>query len=287
MTDLTFSEQNSFLHHGIEGQKWGVRNGPPYPLDRGSSQGSKNIDNDNNQKDGILSELIAYSAVAALTTAIIGISAAHESHVQKKVDDARDNFEKQGKQASEISKAIKSGKAIPSQYKKEGDPLKISKEELKSINEGFSYHSKGRINGRQENCTRCATTFILHKKGYNVKAAAKYEGDFTQDIMKDCFNCSPKDFGTRSEASRFLKDSKEGSYGAISFRYETSYSGHVLNWAKENGEVVIYDAQPGTKMSWSQFNSKYGPSYTQKIKIYDATSSKIYWDEVAKREITV
>lgn len=32
MTDLTFSEQNSFLHHGIEGQKWGVRNGPPYPL---------------------------------------------------------------------------------------------------------------------------------------------------------------------------------------------------------------------------------------------------------------
>lgn len=21
-------------HHGVKGQKWGVRNGPPYPLDR-------------------------------------------------------------------------------------------------------------------------------------------------------------------------------------------------------------------------------------------------------------
>lgn len=28
-----------FNHHGIEGQKWGVRNGPPYPLDRVASTG--------------------------------------------------------------------------------------------------------------------------------------------------------------------------------------------------------------------------------------------------------
>ena len=26
--------KNELYHHGIEGQKWGVRNGPPYPLDR-------------------------------------------------------------------------------------------------------------------------------------------------------------------------------------------------------------------------------------------------------------
>ena len=34
MHEISFSEAVSFLHHGIEGQKWGVRNGPPYPLDR-------------------------------------------------------------------------------------------------------------------------------------------------------------------------------------------------------------------------------------------------------------
>ena len=27
--------KNELYHHGIEGQKWGVRNGPPYPLVRG------------------------------------------------------------------------------------------------------------------------------------------------------------------------------------------------------------------------------------------------------------
>lgn len=35
--DVKFSEilsenENSLMHHGIEGQKWGERNGPPYPL---------------------------------------------------------------------------------------------------------------------------------------------------------------------------------------------------------------------------------------------------------------
>lgn len=34
MHEISFSEAVSFLHHGVEGQKWGVRNGPPYPLDR-------------------------------------------------------------------------------------------------------------------------------------------------------------------------------------------------------------------------------------------------------------
>ena len=32
MDDLNFTTQQSFLHHGVEGQKWGVQNGPPYPL---------------------------------------------------------------------------------------------------------------------------------------------------------------------------------------------------------------------------------------------------------------
>lgn len=30
---------NTLAHHGIKGQKWGVRNGPPYPLDKSSGSG--------------------------------------------------------------------------------------------------------------------------------------------------------------------------------------------------------------------------------------------------------
>lgn len=31
-------------HHGVKGQKWGVRNGPPYPLKDGRSRGKAIVD---------------------------------------------------------------------------------------------------------------------------------------------------------------------------------------------------------------------------------------------------
>lgn len=33
---------NVLAHHGVKGQKWGVRNGPPYPIDRSENGGLKN-----------------------------------------------------------------------------------------------------------------------------------------------------------------------------------------------------------------------------------------------------
>lgn len=36
-----YSRNAELYHHGIKGQKWGVQNGPPYPLDSSISTGSK------------------------------------------------------------------------------------------------------------------------------------------------------------------------------------------------------------------------------------------------------
>lgn len=35
-------KEDILAHHGVDGQKWGVRNGPPYPLDRQHGNYSKN-----------------------------------------------------------------------------------------------------------------------------------------------------------------------------------------------------------------------------------------------------
>lgn len=32
--EFKVTRTNELYHHGIQGQKWGIRNGPPYPLDR-------------------------------------------------------------------------------------------------------------------------------------------------------------------------------------------------------------------------------------------------------------
>ena len=46
-----FTTKNAELyHHGIEGQKWGIRNGPPYPLDsNGDTKRTKKINKVNYQ----------------------------------------------------------------------------------------------------------------------------------------------------------------------------------------------------------------------------------------------
>lgn len=36
-----YSKNSELYHHGIKGQKWGIRNGPPYPLDSSISTGEK------------------------------------------------------------------------------------------------------------------------------------------------------------------------------------------------------------------------------------------------------
>lgn len=33
-------EENQLTHHGVKGQKWGVKNGPPYPIDKSSRHGT-------------------------------------------------------------------------------------------------------------------------------------------------------------------------------------------------------------------------------------------------------
>lgn len=41
-----FFYQSSYLsHHGVKGQKWGVQNGPPYPLDSGNDSSKKKKSN--------------------------------------------------------------------------------------------------------------------------------------------------------------------------------------------------------------------------------------------------
>lgn len=41
MNETNFSLDDYLAHHGVKNQKWGVQNGPPYPLDSSVSTGSR------------------------------------------------------------------------------------------------------------------------------------------------------------------------------------------------------------------------------------------------------
>jgi hypothetical protein len=54
-------------HHGIDGQKWGVKNGPPYPLTN-SQKSSAEKDNQSTTKNGLSTSDKIAIGVSVMTT---------------------------------------------------------------------------------------------------------------------------------------------------------------------------------------------------------------------------
>ena len=60
VNDAYIYNRNVLKHHGIEGQKWGVKNGPPYPLDEKTVKKVKSKSKEEAMKSGKASEVDAY-----------------------------------------------------------------------------------------------------------------------------------------------------------------------------------------------------------------------------------
>lgn len=80
---------NVLAHHGIKGQKWGVRNGPPYPLDKSVSAGLKNA--------------VEQPIIKADHVSIEGPPNAIVERTNKNGGVDRNYYDKDGKQSKQIS----------------------------------------------------------------------------------------------------------------------------------------------------------------------------------------
>ena len=85
---MEIRHKNDLMHHGIDGQKWGVKHGPPYPLDDSKSTGSRlktkkkkklSTDHEKAIKKGALIGAVVGGPVGA----IIGGTIASRKHSKK------------------------------------------------------------------------------------------------------------------------------------------------------------------------------------------------------------
>ena len=75
--------KNELYHHGIEGQKWGVRNGPPYPLDKSASQAITNAKNAGRRAMEANTLNIEVSSVSNKSAARIGLRGKYLEEAQR------------------------------------------------------------------------------------------------------------------------------------------------------------------------------------------------------------
>ena len=60
---------NYLMHHGVSGQRWGVKHGPPYPLDSNISTGKKLRTKD------MSAEALAIASVLAMYSVPLSVAA--------------------------------------------------------------------------------------------------------------------------------------------------------------------------------------------------------------------
>lgn len=232
---ITHSE---FLaHHGIKGQKWGQRNGPPYPLNpsdkssaekkadtgSGSSKIDKFIKKYQNRQAGMDPVAATYLAIAAAYVATYAAII-----IKSNVDYKKDLKEHMESDVGDIQKRIK-GKHTPEQ-------------DAAEVNKGYS--DPDNLAARV-NCTMCSTAYDLRRRGYDVKARETKRGRRPEDVAR-FYNIDKKDipeYKTYDDFVAALRSEPDGSRGMTFTGYGIFDSHHCVVWEKNNGRITIRDTQ--------------------------------------------
>lgn len=244
---------NELTHHGIKGQKWGVRR---FQNKNGSltAEGKKRYsENSGNNKQTIKDadsfvkskssipvskltggagedlaiQVAAYAVAAAVMVAYAKIS---EKLFRKKKDEEFEELYR--------NRELKSFKDVPKLSKKMSptESVKVTNPDYPDM-------------GSTMNCTFCTTAMALREKGYDVKAAKSAEGWYADTLFSKTFN-SPevkmKKARTTEDVIKELSSQGDGAYGNLGVNWKYG-GGHSIFWKNENGTTNFYDGQSGTE----------------------------------------
>lgn len=262
-------------HHGIKGQKWGIRNADWYPISawqnhlslnpdsnivsskKASSSGSSN-ESDRSKSDN--SELYRYfmnlgldvAMLATMNPAGAGFLAADLSRGAMAVG------------ASMKSKKVEKIRAKSQVDKKTGFHIKDSemseKEDMNMVNPQFANFDRNTKN----NCMLCTTAYDMRRRGYEVSAKKASTGYQMEDALKwykgakletsvalnknaTLKETSKAAFGfnkglTNKVTADLLKQG-EGARGNLIMIWDKFGSGHSVVYEVQNGKVVLRDCQ--------------------------------------------
>lgn len=283
--DITLNE---LYHHGIKGQSWGKRNGPPYPLDaedhnvKERSQGTKGWtkeakDEENKKKFQLSDKQKKYLKIGAGIVA--GALIAYGGY---KLYQNKDLLLKEIKLGRKNVDFIRnSGKFDYLTIDSLGGSKFIDKNMVKSINKSNLLDTGGQIN-----CVNCSVSYILNSK-FNMNTTAKaYAGideisgmqapgrslNFLHSIFD---NINRKDI-SESSFDNLIKNIDNNSKGCLAVTNRLFGYGHMINYEKSaSGLLTIIDSQSGEILDYSKTKELLNSCYTGNGIIYDLSNSTL------------
>lgn len=275
------------MHHGIKGQKWGVKHGPPYPLDakehkqvvKGAGTSSKpkaKSESKQKSKDGLFVELYLVGlGLSALSAAYVkarkAIGNRTDNKIEEKFNELINNKDTEAKYDKKTGFKLKDREMTEKEDLKAANPLRSNDTYTKST---------------RYNCVYCSHAYELRRRGFDVMAKLSKEPVSTEKIfgvypkakpvLFDPFECfdlddkgRPNGFvkiknvakakeryaKARNEIKKQFRNlaSEEGSRGYLSIQWRNG-GGHLTTYFVKDGKVKIADPQSGKILT---FNEEY------------------------------
>lgn len=150
----------------------------------------------------------------------------------------------------------------------------------------------GKQTGTTNNCTKCAAALIMAKKGYDFEAGRSWDGNSAAfDYWFD--GAIKNTYDNAFSAISGIVRTKKGNYGTIDFRNKMNpKSGHVINWEHNlDGSFSLYDSQNGSSFhsdtlsdAIEQYNYSLGNMFDMNdtIHISDLTDARPNWNHLSE-----
>lgn len=254
-------------HHGILGQKWGKRHGPPYPLDpedRSAAEKkaakSKNLRLTDGQK-----RAIAIGATAAATA--LGIYGAYKLGTLDSLPRVHPTLE---------------GSLPDTDFKKTTKPVTEKMKRAEEVARKISPRDN------RENCFSNALAICYALAGYEVGSTngssdniGALSNIFGYDADSDN---TPKErriwrmgFSSETNADKVTKsilrrtNAVDGSFGILGLNYSDSFiartgiHGHAINWCYEGGVMHYFAVTQDGKSELKDFKGYLSSNYTKSV----------------------
>lgn len=271
-------EDKDLTHHGVPGQKWGVRrfqdkNGRLTAAGKARLKESRSVGGSSDSSEGSSggssnqkgdAGILALAAVSTLTLNFVIPATLHRGKMevdkylynranpfedQLSMDGVseseRKRYEERRKREKEFAKKV----TKESDLKKKEDPG-TPEEDMAAVNPNY-----GKSPGYQKNCMYCAAAYDLRRRGYDVRARDRIIGGSDSEITEWYNGAKPKAYKTSEKTLDAASEQPNGARGMIGG--SGPWGGHELAYEVNNGKLTIYDAQSNEKWSESKFMKFY------------------------------
>lgn len=269
-------------HHGVKGQEWGVRNGPPYPLSKNISTGKRLRQKKLKSTNATIDQLIAsgkarvdnlsHYTVAGLSTMrtaageefVSGLIHGHDFDWQESVHWWKDG-ERQTRTVSDILKED------PTQFGfVEGDSIhaihakgQLGDYDMRTCNPGYGKP------GTTQNCAKCSADLEMKLRGYSV-SAGRQTYPSSADAMTYWFKGAERIDVDTDASEDLIKSYGKKTSGTINIQYPGDMGGHAMHWTVDDeGTFEVQDGQNNRRFSSvKSMMDEYGADASKGVSVF-------------------